>query len=123
MLMFLHPGTVRKIKIDDKVVEHSVIRSINVFFITYIMLFAASVFVISFDNHSFETNFTAVLASISNIGPGLADVGPTENFGFFSPLSKYVLMFDMLAGRLELYPIILLFYYRTWKGGIIKNDA
>ncbi|MEE1056591.1 MAG: TrkH family potassium uptake protein [Acutalibacteraceae bacterium] len=123
MLMFLHPGTVRKIKMDDKVVEHSVIRSVNVFFITYVVLFAASVFVVSFDNHNFETNFTAVLAATSNIGPGLADVGPVENFGFFSPLSKYVLMFDMLAGRLELYPIILLFYYRTWKGGTIKKDA
>ena len=123
MLIFLHPGTVRKIKMDDKVVEHSVIRSVNVFFITYVVLFAASVFVVSFDNHNFETNFTAVLAATSNIGPGLADVGPVENFGFFSPLSKYVLMFDMLAGRLELYPIILLFYYRTWKGGTIKKDA
>lgn len=123
LLMFLHPGTVRKIKVDDKVVEHSVIRSVNVFFITYIILFTASVFIVSFDNHSFETNFTAVLATLSNIGPGLADVGPVENFGFFSWLSKYVLMFDMLAGRLELYPIILLFYYRTWKGGIVKKGA
>ncbi|MEE0929488.1 MAG: TrkH family potassium uptake protein [Acutalibacteraceae bacterium] len=123
MLMFLHPGTVRKIKMDGKVVEHSVIRSVNVFFITYIIIFAISVFVVSFDNHSFETNFTAILATLSNVGPGLAEVGPVENFGFFSPLSKYVMIFDMLAGRLELYPIILLFYYRTWKGGTIKKDA
>lgn len=123
LLMFLHPGTVRKIKMDDKVVEHSVIRSVNVFFITYVIIFAISVFVVSFDNHSFETNFTAILATLSNIGPGLAEVGPVENFGFFSPLSKYVMIFDMLAGRLELYPVILLFYYRTWKGGTIKKDA
>lgn len=123
LLMFLHPGTVRKIKVDDKVVEHSVVRSVNVFFITYIAIFAASAFIVSFDNHSFETNFTAVLATLSNIGPGLAEVGPVENFGFFSPLSKYVLMFNMLAGRLELYPIVLLFYYRTWSGRIAKKSV
>ena len=93
------------------------------FFITYIAIFAASAFIVSFDNHSFETNFTAVLATLSNIGPGLAEVGPVENFGFFSPLSKYVLMFNMLAGRLELYPIVLLFYYRTWSGRIAKKSV
>lgn len=121
MLLFLHPGTVRKIKVDDKVVEHSVMRSVNVFFITYVVVFACSVFVVSFDNHDFETNFTAVLSAMSNIGPGMADVGPMENFGFFSLLSKYVLMFDMLAGRLELYPILLLFYHRMWKGSIVHK--
>ena len=61
------------------------------------------------------TNFTAVAATINNIGPGLELVGPTQNFGFFSPLTKWVLMFDMLAGRLELFPLLLLFHPAAWR--------
>ena len=75
------------------------------------------------DNYDFETNFTAVLASLSNIGPGLSKVGPSQNYAFLSPLSKYVLMFDMIAGRLELYPILLLFYYKMWRERIIPKRA
>lgn len=118
LLLFLHPGTVRKVKVDNKIVDHDVIRSVNVFFMTYAVVFACSMFIISFDNHDFETNFTAVLTCLSNMGPGLSKVGPVENFEFFSPLSKYVLSFDMIAGRLELYPVLLLFYHRLWKGSI-----
>jgi trk system potassium uptake protein TrkH len=70
---------------------------------------------ISLDNYDFTTNFTAVAATIGNIGPGLNAVGPTCNFGFFSPLSKLVLIFDMLAGRLEIFPMLLLFTPATWK--------
>ena len=62
------------------------------------------------------TSFTAVAATINNIGPGLELVGPAQNFGGFAPLSKYVLMFDMLAGRLELFPLLLLFYPPCLKG-------
>ena len=115
ILLLAHPGTVRKIKVDNKVVDHAVLRSVNVYFITYVAIFALSVFLIAFDNYDFETNFTGVLACICNIGPGLSKVGPASNFSFFSPLSKYVLMFDMLAGRLELYPMLMLFYLPMWK--------
>ena len=79
------------------------------------LVFAASMLVISFDGHEFETNFTAVAATINNIGPGLHEVGPAANFSFFSVPSKLVLIFDMIAGRLELYPMLLLMSPATWK--------
>ena len=75
----------------------------------------ASAAVISIDGHDLITNFTAVSAAITNIGPGLEAVGPSRNFGFFSTPSKLVLIFDMLAGRLELFPMLLLFSKATWK--------
>ncbi len=117
ILLLTHPGTVRKIKVDNKVVDHAVLRNVNVFFITYMVLFGLSIFIVSFDNYDFETNFTATLTCISNVGPGLSRVGPASNFSLFSPLTKYVLMFDMLAGRLELYPMLILFYFQMWKKG------
>lgn len=100
---------------DEKPVEHEVLRSVNVFFITYIFLFGLSTLLISIDGHDPVTIFTAVAATLNNIGPGLAAVGPTQNFSFFSILSKYVLMFDMLAGRLELFPMLMLFTPGVWK--------
>ena len=111
---FIHPRSVKKITIEDKPVEHEVVRSTNVFVITYVAVFAFSVLFVSFNGFDFTTNFTAVAATLNNIGPGLELVGPTGNFGFFSPFSKYILMFDMLAGRLELFPMLLFFSPATW---------
>ena len=91
------------------------VSSVNAYFITYFFLYAASVLIVSLDNFDFTSNFTAVAATLNNIGPGLGAVGPTCNFGGFSILSKLVLMFDMLAGRLELFPMLLLFSPSTWK--------
>ena len=110
-----HPRSIKKIRMDGRSVEHETLRSINVFFITYMVIFALSVLIISFDEFSFETNFTAGAATLNNIGPGMGDVGPMSNFGIYSPLSKVVLTFDMLAGRLELFPLLLLFCPSTWK--------
>ena len=110
-----HPRSIKKIRMDGHEVEHETLRSINVFFITYMVIFAVSVLIISFDEFSFETNFTAVAATLNNIGPGMGDVGPMSNFGIYSPLSKVVMTFDMLAGRLELFPLLLLFCPSTWK--------
>lgn len=110
-----HPRSIKKIKVDGHPVEHETLRSINVFFITYMVIFAISVLVISFDEFSFETNVSAVAATLNNIGPGMGDVGPMSNFGMYSPLSKAVLVFDMLAGRLEIFPMLLLFCPSTWK--------
>lgn len=115
LTMLFHPKQVLKIKSDGKVVNHETIRSINVFFVTYVLILAVSVFFLSFDGHDFTTNFTAVLATLNNIGPGLNDAGPACNFAFFSPLSKYVMMFDMLAGRLEIFPMMVLFVPEFWK--------
>ena len=100
---------------DDKPVEHEVVRSVNVYFITYIIIFCVSTFLVSLEGNDLITNFTAVAATINNIGPGLALVGPAQNFGFLTAFSKYVLMFDMLAGRLELFPLLILFHPRLWK--------
>ena len=100
---------------DKRVVEHEVVRATNVYLITFIVLFVVSVFAISFEGHDLITNFTAVAATINNIGPGLEMVGPTQNFGFFNDFSKIVLMLDMLAGRLELFPLLILFHPGTWK--------
>lgn len=113
---YCHPRSVRKIKWNGRTVEHEVLRSVNVFMVTYLVVFTASVLLISINNFDLTTNFTAVAATLNNIGPGLELVGPTANFGIFSAFSKYVLMFDMLAGRLELFPMLILFSPVTWKG-------
>lgn len=112
---FIHPRSVRVIRLEDKPVEHTVLRAVNVFLVSYMLIFAVSVVLISLDNFDFTTNFTAVAATLNNIGPGLEMVGPAGNFADFSILSKFVLMFDMLAGRLEIFPLLLLFRLETWK--------
>lgn len=113
--VMVHPKQIKKIKIGSHPIEHETVRSVSVFMIAYIVVFVISLVIVSFDNHDLITNFTAVTASINNIGPGLELVGPTENFAFFSVPSKIVLIFDMLAGRLELFPMLILFTPSTWK--------
>lgn len=115
MRMAIHPKQVRHITVDGKPVEESVVRSTLVYLVCFVILFTLSVLLVSLDNYDFTTNFTAVAATVGNIGPGLNAVGPTCNMGFFSPLVKLVLCFDMLAGRLELLPMLLLFSPTTWK--------
>ena len=112
---FIHPRSVKVIKMDNKPLSANSIRGVNAFFVTYTLIVVVSLLIITFDNFDLVTNFTAVTATLNNIGPGLKLVGPTGNFGIFSPVAKYILMFDMLAGRLELYPILLLFTPSVWK--------
>ena len=118
---YIHPRSIKKIKMDGKPIDHETMRATNVYFITFLSLFILSLFVISFEEKDLITNFTAVAATINNIGPGLEMGGPTQNFAHFSPLSKYVLMFDMLAGRLELFPMLLLFVPTIWKEFFTHN--
>ncbi len=106
---------------DGKPVEHEIVRATNVYFVAFTIIFFLSVLAISIDNKDFTTNFTAVLATINNMGPGLAEAGPSQNFGSFSIFSKIVLMFDMLAGRLELFPLLILFHPGIWKELFIKK--
>lgn len=113
--VMIHPKQLKKITMDSKPIEHEVVRSVNSYLVCYVLLFMASAAVISIDGHDLITNFTAVSAAINNVGPGLEAVGPSRNFGFFSTPSKLVLIFDMLAGRLELFPMLLLFSKATWK--------
>ena len=113
---YIHPKSIKKIKMDEKPIEHEVVRSANVYFITYLVIFSVSLLLISFDGKDFTTNFTAVASTFNNIGPGLEGVGPMANFGHYSSFSKLVLCFDMLAGRLELFPLLMLFIPELWKG-------
>lgn len=112
---FVHPKSIRIIRMDGKKVSSDVVRSVNTYIVLFLLLFVLSVLLISLEGYSFETCFTSVTATINNIGPGLDGVGPMENFGKFNPFSKCVFMFDMLAGRLELIPMVILFTPWLWK--------
>lgn len=116
MNTYIHPKSVKKIMLEGKPVEHEVVRSINVYMGTYIMIFAISIFLVSFNELDLITSFTAVATTINNVGPGLNLIGPTCNFGFLTPFTKYVLMIDMLAGRLELFPLLILIQPKVIKG-------
>ena len=111
----IHPRRVKRVTVDGHPVDSEVVRATNVYMMWYVLVFTVSVILISFDDHDLITNFTAVTATINNIGPGLNLVGPTGNFAFFSIPSKLVLIFDMLAGRLELFPMLVLFAPQTWR--------
>ena len=112
---FVHPGGIRAIKLEGRAVSAGTLNSVNVFLVAYVLIFTFSVLLVGFDNYDLITNFTAVAATFNNIGPGLELVGPASNFGMFSNGSKLVLIFDMLAGRLEIFPLLLLFVRDTWK--------
>lgn len=110
-----HPKTTHKIAMDSRLIEHEVIRSVNVYIVSYAVIFIISMLIVSIDNFSFATNFTAVATTMNNVGPGLEAVGPVCNFDGFSTLSKMVFIIDMLIGRLEIFPILVLFSPYTWK--------
>ncbi len=110
-----HPKSTHKVTMDGRNVEHETIRSVNVFMVSYLAIFAFSLLAISIDNMDFTTNFTAVAATINNIGPGLSGVGPAQNFAGYSDFSTIILTFDMLVGRLEIFPLLVLFSPQAWK--------
>ena len=118
----IHPNRVKKIAIDDKPLDDTAVSSVLTYLATYVFIFFGSLILLSVDQtifnraeNTFVTNFTAVTACFNNIGPGLEFVGPTQNFADFSVFSKLLLSFDMLAGRLELFPMLILFTPSTWK--------
>ncbi len=111
----IHPRSVKIIKIDGEVTEESTVREVTVFMTAYVIIFGASILAISLDNFGFDTTVTAVAATLNNIGPGLGQVGPTGNFADFSIFSKIVLSLDMLIGRLEIFPMLMLAAPSTWK--------
>lgn len=112
---FLHPRGVRRVRFEDKDVDSGTMNAIYVYFVGVFFVFSASVVVVSLENMDLVSTFTAVAATFNNIGPGLALVGPTCNFGGLSDLSKAVLIFDMLTGRLEVFPMLLLLYPPLWR--------
>ena len=110
------PRQVERVRFERKPVDSDTIRGVVAFIVSYIFLFFASFLAIAIiDGKSIETTFSAVAACINNIGPGLGEVGPAENFAFFSPLSKIILSLDMLLGRLEIFPIVMLFSPSVWR--------
>lgn len=111
----LHPRRVKSVKIDGNVVEEETISGVFLFIFAYIIISLIAIFIVSFDNFDITTTVTSVIATLSNIGPGLEMVGPAGNFSVFSDLSKLVLSFCMLAGRLEIYPMLILFSPSLWK--------
>jgi len=112
---FIHPRSVKAVGMDDRTVDKSVVKSVCVYGVLFTLIYLGSVLIVSIDKYDLVTNFTAVLATMNNVGPGLEVVGATGNYSGFSYLSKIVFIFDMLAGRLELYPILLLFVPMMWK--------
>ena len=111
----LHPSEVRKVRMNGSVVDEKVMKSVNGYLIAYVMIIVVSFLAVSLDGFSVETNISAVFATFNNIGPGFQAVGPTCNFSAYSDFSKIVMIFDMLAGRLEILPIMVLFSRSTWK--------
>ena len=111
----IHPKSTRKVQMNGKIIEHETVRTVNSYMAAYCAIFFISLLLISIDNFDFTTNFTAIAATINNVGPGLAMVGPTQNFSIYSPFSLLVIIFDMLAGRLEIFPLLVLFSKHTWK--------
>ena len=110
----LQPRKVMVIRSNGRIVDENILSNANAYLSAYVVIIALSFILISLDGYSIGTNFTAVLACFNNIGPGLEAVGPTCNFSEFSTFSKLVLIMDMLAGRLEIFPILALFSRGTW---------
>lgn len=111
----IHPRSVKVVKIDDKAVSDETIRTTHMYLIIYMFIFVGSLFLLSLDKYDMVTNFTAVTATINNIGPGLEVVGPMGGYGGFTVLSKIVMILDMLIGRLEIFPMLILFAPGVWK--------
>ncbi len=115
----LHPQQVQVIRVNERAIDEKVMANTHAYLAAYTVIIFVSFVLVSLDNFSIGTNFTAVLTCFNNIGPGFEAVGPMMNFSAFSPISKIVLIFDMLAGRLEIFPMLLLFSSNVWK----KNNA
>ena len=109
----IQPNLVKKISFDKRIVDDVTVRSINAFIMAYAFIFAISMLLVSFDCSSFEEVFTSVLTTMNNVGPAFGK--PFNGFGFFSWTSKIVFIFDMLVGRLEIFPMLVLFLPSTWK--------
>ena len=111
----LSPKSVNSVRVDGKQVDQSVLKNASNYFILYFLCFGAIFLVLSFEPFSMETNISATAACFNNVGPGFDAVGPASSFSAYSGLSKIVLSFAMLLGRLELFPMILIFSPKLWK--------
>lgn len=115
LMQIIHPRAVYPVRFGGRTVDEKTLSEIKSFFFAYIFIFVAAVMVVSLDNFDIVTTFSSVAATLGNIGPGFAIVGPMGNFSQMSVLSKLVLSLAMLIGRLEIYPILLLTVPSFWK--------
>ncbi|MDE6107840.1 MAG: TrkH family potassium uptake protein, partial [Oscillospiraceae bacterium] len=115
MRQMLHPRSVNLVRLEGRRVEDETLQGVYTYMTAYCAIAVVPILILSLDNLSFETNITAMLACLNNIGPGLDLVGPTGNFAHFSDLSKIVLMLNMLLGRLEIFPLLIMLSPNTWK--------
>jgi trk system potassium uptake protein TrkH len=111
----IHPRSVIPIRADGKLIDDEQVDGVATYFVVYFFIMIVAILLISVDNHDFETNVSAVLTAISNVGPGFGKVGPTGNFAFYSDWSKLILSLCMLIGRLEIFPVLMMLYPGTWK--------
>lgn len=111
----LHPNAIIPVKFNGKAVSQNIIFNVMAFFIIYILIFASATIALSVMGYDFETSIGATIASLGNIGPGIGGVGPVENYGFFTPMAKWLLSFLMLLGRLELFTILIVLSPAFWK--------
>ncbi len=122
MRKMLHPNAVSTTRFEGKALSDAQVRSVHVFLTVYLLVFTVSFLLLSLEQFDIVTTFTALTACINNIGPGLEMVGPTGNFSQFSWASKLLLSFNMLVGRLEIFPMLLLFAPSIWtRGRIIRR--
>ena len=121
MRKMLHPNAVIRVRMEGRALPEKQVRGVQAYFSVYMLLFAVSWLLLSLDGFDLISTFTALASCINNIGPGLGMVGPTGNFGAFSPWAKLLLSFDMLAGRLEIFPMLLLFVPSTWRGNRLRR--
>ena len=111
----LHPKSVAIVKVNEKKIKDDTLQGVYVYFICYVAIFMVSVLLISLNNFDFATTFSGVLTTMNNVGPGIAAVGPIENFAAFSDFSKIIFCLDMLIGRLEIFPFLVLFSPNLWR--------
>lgn len=111
----IHPRQIKKVSVDKHSVEDYTVKGVLVYLACYVLIFTVSLLLISWEGYDLTTNFTSITTTLNNVGPGLGLVGPTQNFAFWSVPSKLIFIFNMLAGRLELFPMLILFYRKTWK--------
>ena len=114
VMSITHPRSVQKVQTDGRPLSNDAVRRVLCYLGAYVIIVLVSILLISLDGKDMTTNLTAVMATFNNIGPGLNLVGPTSNFGDYSVFSKIVLMFDMLVGRLEIFPLLILFAPGLW---------
>ncbi len=119
----LHPNAVETTHMEGRRLDEAVVRGTHAYLVLYLMIFVVSVGLISLEGFDFTTNFSAVAACFNNIGPGLSRVGPLENYALYSDPSKLLLSLNMLLGRLEILPILLLFSPTVWRRGRTRRTA